>query len=156
MKDRKSMVEDALSTITGMPLEPGALIQVQMLEEVFGLERHTQAFGWLISEIRRALYQRGIYLSGEGLEQTRAYQILHPRDHQWIAKLALARCERDLEGKQVLLVNTQLDGLSQLEKTRHENTLRELSLRLSAMRRAEEFSDMLAKKKSKSKLPEPS
>lgn len=146
------MLEAALSTITAnaAPLEPGALIQAQMLAELCGLQQDTLAFCKFISEIRRALFGRGIYLSSETLQQTGAYQILHPRDHHWIAKLALACCQLDpqdaknllenprldgldLQDAHVLLVNTSVDGLSQLEKTRHQESLTELSVRLSKM-----------------------
>ena len=51
----------------------------------------------------------------------------------------MERAERDLEGKQRLLISTRTDGLSDLEKRRHENMLRELFIKLDALRRAEEF-----------------
>ena len=147
----KNRVERAVSELAGGSLEPGTLIKIEVLEQVLGLSRDDQAFGWLVSGIRHKLYEIGLYLTGEGISETGGYEILHPRDNQWIGRLAIARAERDLEGKQTLLVNTKLDGLSDLEKRRHENVVRELSLKLTAMRRAQDFSDMKGKHKRKRK-----
>jgi hypothetical protein len=132
---QKSIVETALEAINPSGLVPGTVIPVGRFEEVFGVSRATQEFGFLITGIRRALYPYGLYLSGEGMALTGGYTILHPRDNFWIAKLAMARAERDLSDKQVLLLNTKLDGLSTIEKARHEATLHTMSLRLSALRR---------------------
>lgn len=139
--------------LVGKPIEAGMLIPVKSFEELLGFDRTDQAFGWLISGIRHKLYEHGIYLSGEGLSQTGGYEILAPRDNAWIAKLAVARADRDLEGKQTLLLNTSLESLSNLEKARHENTLREISMKLNAMRRAEEVDEILKRKRKKEAPP---
>jgi hypothetical protein len=45
----------------------------------------------------------------------------------------------------VLMMNTPMAGLSALEVKRHENMLRELSMKLNAMRRAAEVETILAR-----------
>jgi hypothetical protein len=145
-ENRNNKIERAVAKLVGGPLEPGTLIKAEVFEEVLGLSRNSQAFSWLISDIRQALYRRGIYLDGEGFSQTGAFEVADPRDHYWYAKLAVARAERNLEGKLTLLLNTRLDGLSQLEKRRHENILRELATKLAAMRRFQEMEKLLNRK----------
>jgi hypothetical protein len=145
-ENRNNKVERAVAKLIGGPLEPGTLIKAEVFEEVLGLSRNSQAFSWLISDIRQALYTRGIYLDGEGFSQTGAFEVADPRDHYWYAKLAVAKAERNLEGKLTLLRNTRLDGLSQLEIRRHENIMRELATKLAAMRRIQEMEKLLKRK----------
>ena len=124
-------------------------IPIKAFEDWFGLSRDTQAFSRLISDIRQELYQFGIYLSGEGATESGNYFIESPCNHSWITKLSLARAERDLEGKQVLMLNTKVEGMSELEKRRHENVLREVSMKLNALRHAQEVEAVLRKRRSK-------
>jgi hypothetical protein len=142
----QNKVRHAVTKLIGKPLEPGTLVQAEVFEELLGIDRNSQAFSWLISHIRRALYPHGIYLSGEGFTETGAYQIFHPRDNYWVTRMSLERMERDLEGKLVLMMNTPMAGLSALETRRHENMLRELSMKLNAMRRAAEVETILARR----------
>lgn len=152
---QKQNVEKALARlIQENELKPGTLIKAEVFENLLGLSRNEQAYSFLISRIRHALYEHGIYLSGEGFSETGAYEIADPRDHYWIAKLAVAKAARDLEGKQTLLLNTPLEGLNDLEKRRHENGLRDLSQKLDAMRRAHEVSQMIVKGQRKKKALE--
>jgi hypothetical protein len=148
--ESKTQIKEAVTKLVGQKLEPGTLIKAEVFEEMLGISRSTQAFSWLISYIRRGLYEHGIYLSGEGFTKTGAFEIYHPRDNYWITKLSLQRAEHDLEGKQTLMINTKLDGFSELEKRRHENMLREVSMKLAAMQRASDIIDM-AKRPSKHK-----
>jgi hypothetical protein len=90
----------------------------------------------LVSGLRHALYKIGIYLSGEGAERNQAYEILHPRDHQWVAKVAMAKAERSFDAMETLLSNTNLSSLSKLEKERHAATLREVAMKNKILRRA--------------------
>jgi hypothetical protein len=145
-ENRNHKIERAVAKLIGGPLSPGTLIPASVFEEVLGLGRDSQAFSWLISDIRQALYTRGIYLDGEGFSQTGAFEVADPRDHYWYAKLAVAKAERNLEGKLTLLFNTPLTGLSELEKRRHENMVRELSTKLAAMRRFQEVEKLLNRK----------
>lgn len=128
-------------------LDYGSQIPVSLLEKMLGFKRNEQEFAWLVSMVRRALYEKGRYLSGEGVTASGFYQILPASENFYIGKLAMARAERDLEGKQVLLLNTPLDGLTQVQRQRHENTLRVISLRLSALRKVKEHNKQLAQKK---------
>jgi len=149
-------VEKALMVLINKPVEPGTLIKAELFEELLGIKRTTSAFSWLISDIRRALYSHGWYLSGEGYNGE-AYEILNPRDNYWVAKLACLRAERDLEGKLLLLTNTRTEGFSALEKKRHENMVREISLKSAALQRASEIDELLKRRKSKTienQLPE--
>jgi hypothetical protein len=136
----------AIEKILGGDLRPGRLIKAEIFEEVLALKRGEQAYGFLISKIRQELYNRGLYLSGEGLASSGCYEILAPEDNYWIAKLALARADRDLEGKMTLLANTNLEQLNDLQRRRHEGALREISIKLAAMRRAREFERKLKDK----------
>jgi hypothetical protein len=148
--ESKTKIKEAVTKLVGQKLEPGTLIKAEVFEEMLGISRNTQAFSWLISHIRRGLYQHGIYLSGEGFTQTGAFEIYHPRDNYWVTKLSLQRAEHDLEGKQTLMLNTDSKTFSDLEKRRHENMLREVSLKLAAMQRASDIIDM-AKRPSRHK-----
>jgi hypothetical protein len=149
---RANKVERAITILIGSPLEPGTLIKAEIFEELLGISRNSQAFSFLISDIRHALYPHGIYLSGEGFAETGAFEVWHHRDNQWVLKLAMEKAERDIEGKYILCVNTCLDGLSDLEKKRHENITREASLKLNAMRRAAEVDSLLRRKKEKKQI----
>ena len=144
-RDREKS-ERALAQIMGQNLQPGSVIRGEVFEEALQLKRTDQAYGFLISKIRQELYRHGLYLSGEGFSETGCYEILMPADNYWVAKLALARADRDLEGKMTLLAHTNVTGLTELQKRRHENGLREISLKLSAMRRAREFEHRLLHK----------
>jgi hypothetical protein len=135
---QKTRVERALENLAQSPLVPGMVIPVERFEEVLGLDQSHPEFNWLISAVRRALFEQGIYISGEGLSETGGYSVINPREHYWVAKLAMARAERDLEGKQILMINTKLEGFSPLELARHESTLNTLSLRLEALRKVAE------------------
>lgn len=135
----KTRVETALGLLTEAgTLAYGTLIPIERFEEVFSCQRDSQEFNWLISGIRRALYTEGKYISGEGISETGGYEIVPAHENFYIAKLAMARAERDLAGKQTLLVNTKLDGMTPLQVARHENVLRLLSLRLEAVRKVQE------------------
>jgi hypothetical protein len=135
---QKTRVETALESINREPLQPGQVIPVERFEEVLGISRDASEFNWLISAIRRKLHDVGLHLSGEGIKMTGGYSILDPRENYWIAKLAMERATRGLEDAQNLMVNTNLDEFSALQKARHESTLRTLSLRLAALRKVEE------------------
>jgi len=133
---REDRIQFALESIFKQSLEPGTLIEVSKLEELFYANRNTQNFGWLVSGLRHALYKVGIYLSGDGVERNQAYEILDPRDNQWVAKLAMAKAERSFEAMETLLRNTDLSTLSKLEKERHAATLREVAMKNKILRRA--------------------
>jgi hypothetical protein len=145
ISEGKRKIESSIAKLIEVPIESETSILIERFETLLGFKHDTQEFNWLISAIRRGLYQYGLYLSGEGSSQSGSYQIYHSRDNQWVAKLRMARHERDLEGMQTLLVNTDLNKLSDLEKSRHENTLREVSLKLSLMRRSSDIEKMLKK-----------
>jgi hypothetical protein len=145
--NKEIRIERAITNLVSKPLEPGTLLKAEIFEELLGISRNSQTFWYLISDIRHALYSHGIYLSGEGFAKTGAFEVWHPRDNQWVVKLAIERAERDLDGKLTLLVNTSLEGFSELEKRRHENMVREASMKLNAMRRATEIDEMLKKKR---------
>jgi hypothetical protein len=133
---REERIRIAFESVLKQPLEPGTLIQVTNLEELFLVKRDTQHFNWLVSGLRHALYKIGIYLSGEGAERNQAYEILHPRDHQWVAKVAMAKAERSFDAMETLLSNTNLSSLSKLERERHAATLREVAMKNKILRRA--------------------
>jgi hypothetical protein len=133
---REDRIKLAFESILKQTLEPGTLIEVSKLEEFFLATRNTQNFNWLVSGLRHALYNVGIYLSGEGAERNQAYEILHPRDHQWVAKVAMAKAERSFDAMETLLSNTNLSSLSKLEKERHAATLREVAMKNKILRRA--------------------
>jgi hypothetical protein len=144
----KTRVETALSLLVqDKPLVGGEFISIERLEEVFEFKRDSQEFNWLIYEIRKALHERGLHLSGDGASVTGGYSILHPTENHWVAKLAMARAERDLVDKEVLLTNTDLSGFDAMQKMRHENTLRLLSLRLNALRVTKAHNATIAKKR---------
>jgi hypothetical protein len=133
---REDRIKIAFESVLKQPVEPGTLIEVSKLEELFCAKRDTQNFNWLVSGLRHYLYKFGIYLSGEGVERNQAYEILHPRDHQWVAKVAMAKAERSFDAMEALLSNTNLSSLSKLEKERHAATLREVAMKNKILRRA--------------------
>ena len=132
---QKTKVQTALETLTEQTLEPGLFIPVKRFEEILGIESTSQEFGWLITAIRRKLHEQGLHLSGEGLSQLGGYTILDPQENFWIAKLSMERASRNLEDAQILLINTNMDGFSTLQRARHEATLQTVSLRLNALRK---------------------
>jgi hypothetical protein len=77
----------------------------------------------------------GLYLSGEGFKETGCFEIVPPTENRHILQRAMDRAERDLEGKIRLVVNTDTTGFNDYERRKHENTLRQASLKLDAMRR---------------------
>lgn len=128
-------------------LKHGSFIPVEKFEELFDFKRDRQEFSWLISNIRTALYTRGLYLSGEGLEQTGGYSILPAQENFYQAKLRMARAERDLSGMETLLVNTDISNFSALQLARHEGTMRTVSLRLAALRKIQDFREKSQRRK---------
>src|SRR5215472_775396 len=96
-------VERAVANLIGGALEPGTEIKAEVFEKLLGISRNSQAFSWLISEIRRSLYEHGLYLSGEGFAQTGAFVIFQPEDHYWVMRESLQRADRDIEGKLTLM-----------------------------------------------------
>lgn len=145
---QKTRAQTALDLLNqGELIKGGTFIPVERFEEVFEFKRDSQEFNWLISSLRKALYEHGLYLSGEGVSQSGGYEILPPSENFWVAKLAMARAERDLTGKELLLANTDLSTFSELQKARHESTLRVLSLRLSALRSVRKHNEKTARKR---------
>ncbi len=138
--------KEATAILLGQKVGYGSVIKMEAFEELLGIKRDDAAFGFLVSAVRHHLYSHGLYLSGEGVSETGCYEILAAQDNQWIGRLAVARAERDLEGKQTLLLNTKMDSMSDLQKRRHEVSLRELSLKIRAMRRAHEFDERFKRK----------
>lgn len=143
----KTRIEAALELLNQGELKYGSFIPAEHFEEVFGFKRDSQEFNWLVYNIRQALYEKGMYLSGEEFSQTGGYSILPPEENRWVAKLAMERAERDLAGKEILLVNTPTDGFTELQKARHESTLRILSLRLAAIRNVQEHNEKVARRR---------
>lgn len=145
----KKKVEEALVVLG--PLTADTLVPVKKLEEAFELKSDDPLFPWLVSELRRTLYEFGLYLSGEGVSKTKVYSILPSSENRWVGELAIARAERDLEGKRTLLLNTNVQGFSSLQLSRHEGTLRKVGLKLEAMRSAEDFESMKKKRAPRTK-----
>lgn len=148
---REERIKFALESILKQPLEPGTLIEVSKLEELFSASADTQNFSWLVWALRQALYKLGVYLSGEGVERNQAYEILHPRDNQWVAKVAMAKAERSFEAMEMLLSNTDLSSLSKLERERHAATLREVAMKNKILRRAAQTDEATEPLKSKTR-----
>ena len=140
-------IERAVSKLIVRPLEPGTQIKAEIFEDLLGISRHSQAFSFLISDIRHALYHHGLYLSGEGFSESGAFTISQLEDHYWLMRLALARADRDIEGKLILLINTPTEKFSDLNRKRHDNMIREASMKLDALRHAAEVNEMLKQRK---------
>jgi len=149
MSQRETNVEKAVAKLIGKRLEPGTEIKAEIFEELLGMRKESQGFSWMISEIRDALREYGIHLSGEGFVDTGAYVIFQPEDHYWLMREALKTADRRIDRMLVLLLNTNIDGFSALNRKRHENIIREASMKLEAMRRFQEVEKMLARKKPK-------
>lgn len=145
----KEQTEQALATLLGQDLVPGSTIKAEIFEQALGTKRSEQAFMFLISRIRQALYDKGIYLSGEGFKETGCFEIAPPTENRHILQRALDRAERDIEGKIRLAVNTDTSSFNEYEKRKHENTLRQASLKLDAMRHARLFEAKLKKLQTK-------
>jgi len=137
-------VERALAELLREPIQPGSLIKAEFFENILGIKRNSMAFGMLIQEIRDALAYHGFYLSGAG-HNGNAFEILDYSENQWIAKLKLQKGERQVERAFILLKHTPIDGLTSLQKKRHENTLREVSMKLAAIRRIKEIEQILTR-----------
>jgi len=138
-------VERALVELIKQPIQPGTLIQAEFFENVLGLKRGSITFSMLISEIRNLLLYHGFYLSGTG-HHGDAFEILDYSENQWIAKLKLAKGQRELERAYILLKHTPTDNLTSLQKKRHENTLREVSMKLAALQRIKDIDRLLKNK----------
>jgi hypothetical protein len=136
---QQETVQRALATLMGQQLVPGSTIKAETLEEALGIKRTDPAFMFLVSRIRQSLYDFGIYFSGEGFKETGCFEIAPPTENRHILQRGLDRAERDIEGKIRLCVNTNTSGFNEYEKRKHENTLRQASLKLDAMRQAREF-----------------
>jgi hypothetical protein len=141
--------EDAVVSLLGRNVTHGSVVKIKEFEDLLQIKRDNIAFGFLITEIRHALYAHGLYLSGDGSSETGCYEILDPEDNRWVAKLALARAERDLDGKQTLLLNTKTDTMNEKQRRRHEAVLQELSFKLAAMRRAKETEERFGRDRRK-------
>jgi hypothetical protein len=135
--------DQVVAIVLGQKLGYGSVIKAELFEEALGIGRTDPAYQFMISRIRRGLYKYGFYLDGEGFAQTGCYQILEPQENQWVVKLAIARAERDFEGKKTLLINTDTTKLGDLQRRRHEGTLREVSIKLDMMRKAKKFAAKL-------------
>jgi hypothetical protein len=131
---RADRVENVLEELLKTKLEPGCLIEISRLESLLGVQRDTPAFSYMVSEIRHCLFGKGKYLSGEGSTAKGAYEILHERDNHWIARLVMARTDRAYEGMHTLMTQTDRTKLSKLEQDRHDNALREITLRMRISR----------------------
>jgi hypothetical protein len=145
MSSKKAKIEKALVALG--ELKPEMVIPIKKLETALNLKSDDPQFGWMVSELRHTLCNFGLYLSGEGSSKTHAYSILPTAENRWIAELSIARAERDLETKQTLLANTNLEGFSELQVARHEGSLRRISLKLAAMAQAESFESELKKRR---------
>jgi hypothetical protein len=137
--NQQEQTQRALATLMGQQLVPGSTIKADVLEEALGIQRTDHAFMFLVSRIRQSLYDFGIYLSGEGFKETGCFEIVPPTENRHVLQRAIDRAERDIEGKIRLVANTDTSAFNEYEKRKHENTLRQASLKLDAMRHAREF-----------------
>jgi hypothetical protein len=144
---QQEQTQRALASLMGQQLMPGSIIKAEVLEEALGIPRTDHAFMFLISRIRQSLYDFGIYLSGEGFKETGCFEIAPPTENRHILQRALDRAERDIEGKIRLAANTHTSQFNEYEKRKHDNTLRQASLKLDAMRHAREFEAKLKRAK---------
>jgi hypothetical protein len=144
---QQETVQRVLATLMGQQLVPGSTIKAETLEEALGIKRTDPAFMFLASRIRQSLYDFGIYFSGEGFKETGCFEIAPPTENRHILQRALDRAERDIEGKIRLCANTDTSQFNEYEKRKHENILRQASLKLDAMRHAREFEAKLKRAK---------
>ena len=145
-KDKQKKLELELVRMLGVPLQPGVAIKIEQLEELFGLERKTLTFGMRVNEFKDLLFEDGMCLSGEGLESTGYYQILTPPEHFQVFRNVLNSAAHRIKRYLVLMRNTPLEGMSELNKIRHQNATREGQMRLEAFVRFKEVQNMLEKK----------
>ena len=141
-------VEHAIGELTKQKLEPGVVIETKIFEDLLGIKSTARSFSFLISDIREALCHRGMWLTGQGFNGE-AFAIADYQDNFWVAKLAVARAERDLALKLVLLSNTPTQSFSDLQVRRHENIKREISMKLIALQRVAQMDRLLKKKPKK-------
>ena len=112
----------------------GKVYNVEFFEKKLKEPRETMAFGLAVSQIRTALLERGLYLSGRG-QKGEQFVIVDAAANTKVMENFQAQAALALRKGVILGTNTRIDVLTDEERRKHEATLERLAIRSALMAR---------------------
>ena len=115
-------------------VDHGSLYSAEYFEESLKAKRDTMAFNLGLSEIRKRLEHRGLYLSGRGLGASE-YIVIPPENNLAQGQSHARQAMTFLRRSWVLLTNTRLELLSAEQRARHERESEKAAKRMALLGR---------------------
>lgn len=112
----------------------GASIKTEFFEQSLKQSRETVEFGFGMSVIRRSLEARGFYITGHGREG-KSYLIIRPEDNSKVMERYNDAALDSLHRAVVLGGATDVSGMTNGQRARHEQILERTSTRLALLTR---------------------
>ena len=112
----------------------GKVYNAEFFEKRLKENRDTMAFGLAVSQIRTALLERGLYLSGRG-QKGEQFVIVDAAANTKVMENFQAQAALALRKGVILGTNTRIDVLTDEERRKHEATLERLAIRSALMAR---------------------
>jgi hypothetical protein len=115
-------------------VDHGKTYEAEFFENYFKTERTSMAFSLGVSQIRTALLEHGLFLSGRG-QKGDQFVILDAASNTRVMENFQHQAAVALRKGVILGTNTRLDVLTDEERRRHESTLERLAIRSALMSR---------------------
>jgi hypothetical protein len=122
----------------------GTVIKTEWLEERLKQPRDTMKFGLEVSEIRRALESRGLYLTGRG-QKSNQFVVVDAAANSRVMGCYSRAASDALRRGVTLGTNTPVDSLGPDERRRHEAVLERMAIKVALMSRAKAVAKVVAK-----------
>ena len=112
----------------------GRTYDAEFFETRLKEKRDTMGFGLAVSQIRTALLQNGLFLSGRG-QKGEQFVIVDAAANTRVMENFQAQAAMALRKGVILGTNTRIDVLTEDERRKHEATLERLAVRSALMSR---------------------
>ena len=112
----------------------GRVYDAEFFESRLKEKRDTMGFGLAVSQIRTALLQQGLFLSGRG-QKGEQFVVVDAAANSQVMQNFQAQAIVALRKGVILGTNTRIDVLTDDERKKHEATLERLSIRSALMSR---------------------
>lgn len=142
---RLPLWKNCLEKMLDENIQHGQTYSAEFFEQELKEKRDSMAFGIAISEIRRELEKRGLYLSGRG-QNGNQFIVLPPQNNADVM-LAYQRSAIDSLKRGVILgTQTRLDLLKAEDRRRHESILEKMAHRAALVYRTKAVMKALGEK----------
>jgi len=131
---RLPLWKNCLEAMTHDGVDHGKTYDATFFEEHLKSERTSMAFSLGVSQVRTALLEHGLFLSGRG-QKGDQFVILDAASNTRVMENFQHQAAVALRKGVILGTNTRIDVLTDDERRRHESTLERLAVRSALMSR---------------------